>query len=266
MRRTVGAHLECDVVSPIDLVLSLAAASGPRVVEESLVVALDGVPVAVDEIPEDHGTRLHVAEGVAAGRLVVDYGASLDSLAPVAATRPADLVRYRRPSRYCESDRLAAVARSEFVGLAGHDLLAGVSSWVGTRLGYVAGSSRPIDGAVATLLARQGVCRDFAHLVIAFLRACDVPARLVSVYAPGLSPMDFHAVVEAWVDGQWNVVDATCLAPRQAMVRIATGRDAADTAFLTTTGGIVELTDMEVTASTDGVLPSDDITTPTSLR
>ena len=128
------------MVSPIDLVLSLAAASGPRVVEESLVVTLDGVPVAVDEIPEDHGTRLHAAQGVAAGRVVIDYGASLDSLAPVAATRPADLVRYRRPSRYCESDRLAAVARSEFVGLAGHDLLAGVSSWVGTRLGYVAGA------------------------------------------------------------------------------------------------------------------------------
>ena len=102
--------------------------------------------------------------------------------------------------------------------------------------------------------------------MIAFLRACDVPARLVSVYAPGLSPMDFHAVVEAWVDGQWNVVDATCLAPRQAMVRIATGRDAADTAFLTTTGGIIELTDMEVMASTDGALPADDITTPTTLR
>ena len=241
MRRTVGAHLECDVVSPIDLVLSVAAASGPRVVEESLVVTLDGVPVAIDEIPEDHGTRLHVAEGVAAGRLVVDYSASLESLAPVAATRPADLVRYRRPSRYCESDRLAAVARSEFVGLAGHDLLAGVSSWVGTRLGYVAGSSRPIDGAVATLLARQGVCRDFAHLVIAFLRACDVPARLVSVYAPGLSPMDFHAVVEAWVDGQWNVVDATCLAPRQAMVRIATGRDARSGAQRNDVGAVMSI-------------------------
>ena len=50
---------------------------------------------------------------------------------------------------------------------------------------------------------------------------------------PGLYPMDFHAVAEAYVDGGWYVVDATTLAPRQTLVRIATGRDAADTAFLT---------------------------------
>ena len=87
----------------------------------------------------------------------------------------------------------------------------------------------------------------------------------VSVYAPGLSPMDFHAVVEANVDGRWHVVDATCLAPRRAMVRIATGRDAADTAFLTTTGGIINLTDLAVIASTDGLLPTDDITAPALL-
>jgi transglutaminase-like putative cysteine protease len=265
MQRTVGAHLECDVISAVDIVLAVAAASGPRIVDESLVVTLDGATVAMTEITEDHGTRLHLADGVAAGRLVVDYAASLDSVGPRSESRPADLVRYRRPSRYCESDRLSAVARSEFAGLAGYDLLSAVSSWVGTRLGYVAGSSRPIDGAVATLLARQGVCRDFAHLVIAFLRACEVPARLASVYAPGLSPMDFHAVVEAYVDGQWNVLDATCLAPRSTMVRIATGRDAADTAFLATTGGIINLTDMYVTAYAD-VLPTDDITTAAMLR
>ena len=59
------------------------------------------------------------------------------------------------------------------------------------------GLLRHRHSATQTLLARQGVCRDFAHLVTAMLRARNVPARLVSVYAPGLSPMDFHAVVEA---------------------------------------------------------------------
>ena len=116
-----------------------------------------------------------------------------------------------------------------------------MSSWVGQRVAYIPGSSRPIDGAVATLLSREGVCRDFAHLVIALLRACDTPARLVSVYAPGLQPMDFHAVAEAYIDGRWLVADATALAPRSSMVRIATGRDAADTAFLTSTGAEVRL-------------------------
>ena len=85
--------------------------------------------------------------------------------------------------------------------MSGLSLLESVSSWVGQRVAYIAGSSRSTDGAVATLLARQGVCRDFADLVIALLRGCDTPARLVSVYAPGLQPMDFHAVAEAYIDG-----------------------------------------------------------------
>ena len=72
--------------------------------------------------------------------------------------------------------------------------------------------------------------------------------------------MDFHAVAEALVDGHWQVVDATLLAPRASLVRIATGRDAADTAFLSTYGGAAELAAIEVTAVTDGPLPGDDVT------
>jgi hypothetical protein len=69
--------------------------------------------------------------------------------------------------------------------------------------------------------------------------------------------MDFHAVVEAAVDGSWYVVDPTALAPRSALLRISTGRDAADTAFLTTHGGAVQLRASEVTAVVDGELPRD---------
>ena len=144
-----------------------------------------------------------------------------------------DLSRYLRPSRYAEADKFYGFAATEFGSYADSTtLLEKVSSWVGSRLNYVPGSSDPIDGAVDTLLAGAGVCRDFAHLVVALLRAVNVPARVVSVYAPGLYPMDFHAVAEAFVEGQWRVVDGTLLAPRQTLVRIATGRDAADTAFL----------------------------------
>ena len=266
MQRTVMTHIECDVISPVDLVLSVAVALGPQIATESLSVLVGGEPVALTELADDHGTRLHVAGRVPVGLLVIDYAATVATSAPDADVRPIDLVRYLRPSRYCESDRLSPLARAEFAGLEGADLLAAVSSWVGTRLGYVPGSSRPIDGAVATLLARQGVCRDFAHLVIAFLRACDVPARMVSVYAPGLSPMDFHAVVEAWVQGHWTAIDATCLAPRETMVRIATGRDAADTAFVTTNSGLFALTGLEVVAYTDRDLPYDDVNALMSLH
>jgi transglutaminase-like putative cysteine protease len=123
----------------------------------------------------------------------------------------------------------------------------------------VPGSSDPIDGAADTLLAGEGVCRDFAHLAVALLRAVNVPARMVSVYAPGLSPMDFHAVAEAFVEGQWRVVDGTLLAPRQSLVRIATGRDAADTAFLDNHKGAIVLNTMLVTAIVDGDLPRDSV-------
>jgi len=82
----------------------------------------------------------------------------------------------------------------------------GVSSRVGERLDYVPGSSGPTDGAVDTLLAGAGVCRDYAHFVVAMLRTVDVPARLVAVYAPGLSLMDFHAVDTAFLSNYGGAV------------------------------------------------------------
>jgi transglutaminase-like putative cysteine protease len=136
---------------------------------------------------------------------------------------------------------------------------------VHNRLVYTSGSSGPTDDAVDTLLLGAGVCRDYAHLVLSLLRARDVPARLAAVYAPGLDPMDFHAVVEAWVDGAWRLVDATGLAPRASMLRISTGRDATDTAFMTTHCGSVTLTEMEVTATVDE-LPNDDPAAVVELR
>jgi transglutaminase-like putative cysteine protease len=102
------------------------------------------------------------------------------------------------------------------------------------------------------------VCRDYAHLVAALCRAVDVPARVVAVYAPGLSPMDFHLVVEAAVDGGWRVWDATRLAPRPTLVRIATGRDAADVALATTISGRCALIGTQITAVAPGRLPVDD--------
>lgn len=259
MQQSVAAHLTCHVTEPAQLVLSIAAARG--VVRESMSVAVDGRPLDLQEIDDHHGTRLHVVSHAPVGTLSVEYNATIaakNECGSGALNVPTiDWVRYLRPSRYCESDRLAPLARAEFRGLGGAELVQGVADWVYANIGYVPGSSRSIDGAVATLLGREGVCRDFAHLVIALLRACEVPARLVSVYAPGLSPMDFHAIAEAAIDGQWYAVDATRLAPRSTLVRIATGRDAADTAFLTTTGGAVDLADMEVVAYTDRDLPAD---------
>ena len=265
MDRSVSCHLEADIEGLAAVTLSVAVAADARLATETLTVVLDGRPVPMAELQDDHGGRLHHLTGIGPGRMRVDYAARVTGEAGPPPVSEVDLIRYVRPSRYCEADRLGAFARGEFGGLQGHDLLDAVSGWVGSRVAYIFGSSRPTDGAVTTLLSREGVCRDFAHLVIALLRACDVPARLVSVYAPGLAPMDFHAVAEAHVDGAWYALDATGLAPRTAMVRIATGRDAADTAFLSTTGDPVRMGEMEVVAVTEGLLPTDDLSLPARL-
>lgn len=264
MQRDVSAHLEATLDTPADLVLAIAVASGHDL-SENLQVTANGAPAVAEEVPAPHGGRLHLIQGLPAGPLTIDYTASVQGVAAVEPPTDLHRIEYARPSRYCDSDRLMAVAIAEFAGLFGKDLLDAVSSWVGSRLSYVAGSSKPIDGAVDTYLSRQGVCRDYAHLVIALLRGLNVPARLAAVYAPGLHPMDFHAVAEAYVDGAWWVVDATTLAPRPTLLRIVTGRDAADTAFLSTLAGSLTLHDVQVTATVDE-LPGDDLTLLTALR
>ena len=90
-----------------------------------------------------------------------------------------------------------------------------------------------------SFVQRRGVCRDFAHLLISFARAATIPARIVSAYAPDVSPPDFHAVAEIWLDGSWHLVDATGMARPNDIVRIGVGRDATDIAFLTTFGDMV---------------------------
>ena len=264
LTRAVSAEIELDVPEPAELVWSVAVADGPERSSESLEVTVDGSPVEIEEVPVNDGGRLHVCRAPI-GRLRLSYAAEVTGTGEPAKVHPVDDLVYRRPSRYAESDELGPTAWAEFSELEGKALLDAVSSWVGTQLYYVSGSSRHTDGATQTLLARQGVCRDYAHLVIAMLRARNVPARLAAVYAPGLSPMDFHAVVEAAIDGEWRAVDATTLAPRQSLLRVATGRDASDTAFLTVHSGRADLVTMQVEATASPQLPTDDLTSLVSL-
>jgi transglutaminase-like putative cysteine protease len=258
MLRTVTTRMELKLDGRTNMVFSLAAAMGASFNKEQLSFVLDGVPMSAHELVDPRGTRLHTF-AAGPGRMLVEYTAEVAGRGIPAPDDELDPITFLRPSRYCESDSLTPTARSEFAGLSGHDLLSAVTLWVWSRLRYVPGSSLPTDGAEQTLLARRGVCRDYAHLVIALLRALDVPARMVAVYAPGLYPMDFHAVAEAWVDGAWWVVDATRLAPRQSMLRISTGRDAADIAFLTNHWADLSLVSLSVLAIVDE-LPTDDST------
>lgn len=265
MERDVRSHLELSVTEPAELVLSIAVSAQYEPDHEVFTATLDGVPVTPTVFQDHSGTRFHRLD-VGVGAVVIDYHAHILGEGEPTTGRPYDLFAYRLPSRYVESDTLSPTAAAEFAGIDDHTaLLAAVSSWVGTRLQYVPGSSLPTDGAVRTLLSRQGVCRDYAHLCAALLRACGIAARVTAVYAPGLDPMEYHAVAEAWIDDAWCAVDATALAPRQSLVRIATGRDAADTAFLTVLSGRADLGALEVTAVVDE-LEYDDVTQLVSIR
>ena len=152
------------------------------------------------------------------------------------------------------------------IALGYHDLS---KSFVAASTTYTPGLSQGTDSAVTTLMTGQGVCRDYAHVVIALLRAMDMPARYAACFAPGLEPMDFHAVAEAYHDGLWYVIDATRLADRRSLVRIATGRDAADCAFLSFHGGNVGLSRLHVDAWNLDPVPAlgapDDFLTPVHL-
>ena len=265
MKRDVTARIVLNVGETADLVFAIAVSSAYAPTEETLTALLDGAPVRLTELPDAHGGRLQRLTA-APGQLVVQYSASVAGRAEPLGADDTELLVYGRPSRYAESDVLAPTAAAEFDGIeTDRDALKAVSSWVGTQLSYVSGSSLPTDGAVRTLLARQGVCRDYAHLCVALLRARGIPARLAAVYAPGLAPMDFHAVAEAWVDGSWHVVDATALAPRSSLVRVATGPAAAATAGRNGQRGRADLGAVPVTAVVD-VLPADDLDALVQIR
>ncbi|WP_240615772.1 transglutaminase-like domain-containing protein [Nakamurella deserti] len=267
MTRHVTADIDLDVTAPGKIVYQIAVARAPGLtVDENLTLTLDGSPLTPHEVVGVAGSRFHVVEPATTGKLLLSYQATVTGRADAPEADEAQLIEYLRPSRYAESDKLAAIAFREFGHLSStEELLGGIAAWVGGHLSYVSGSSDPIDGSVDTYLLGQGVCRDYAHLVVAFLRGRDIPARLVAVYAPGLDPMDFHAVAEAYVDGRWRVVDGTLLAPRSTLLRIATGRDAADTAFLDNFGGGIRFNGATVTATVDGALPSDDPRTLVTL-
>ncbi|OWQ85660.1 hypothetical protein CDN99_21500 [Roseateles aquatilis] len=156
---------------------------------------------------------------------------------------PIDVLPYLMPSRYCESDRLGNLASAEFGALPlGHERVRAVMAWVRRNLTYAANSSTSRTTAVETLTERSGVCRDFAHVMIALCRALSLPARFVTGTDYGADPSkaaDFHAYVEVYLDGRWYLFDPSATGIPQGFLRIGTGRDAADVPFAMMFGQVV---------------------------
>ncbi len=155
------------------------------------------------------------------------------------AKLPSDVITYLNPSRYCQSDKLYRLAHNMF-GYKKDDFekVQALTYWIYLNVEYLSGSTNSETSAYDTVTQQAGVCRDFAHLGIALCRALTIPARYFTGYAYQLKPQDFHACFEAYINGQWLLFDATRLIPLNGMVKIATGRDAADAAVANIFGDV----------------------------
>jgi transglutaminase-like putative cysteine protease len=141
------------------------------------------------------------------------------------AKLPDEVLRHLVPTRYCESDLLGPAALKLFGKLPpGRARVEAISDWIHHNLDYLIGASGSTTTACDVFLRRAGVCRDFAHLGITFCRALNIPARLAVGYAVfDEPPPDFHAIVEVFLDGHWELFDPTGMSPPEDLVRIAVG-------------------------------------------
>lgn len=242
MRMIIDVELDYGLASPSPAILVLEAAG---------VVGQELVRASLDFGPLEHLARIPGEEGI--GEKIIIRAAQqvrCSYSAEVLVTRscprfetmqiaevdemPGDALRYMLPSRYCQAEGFVPFVIQRFGDLQGGAKVAAMRDWIEQRLDYVPGVSTGATTARDTFLERRGVCRDYAHLMIAFCRAAQIPARIASVFAPTVEPPDFHAVAEVYLDDAWHLIDPTGMATGDQMALIAVGRDATDVAFMTT--------------------------------
>jgi transglutaminase-like putative cysteine protease len=246
MKYKVGCTLSYEVETETTFIFNLQVAKtrAQQILTESLVLT----PELVRSEHEDLGSHnRYCGINVPVGSVGLEYNAEVDLVAlhadpatinetPIGKL-PLNILPFLLPSRFVPSDLLAPFAEAEFgKQQKGHQRVNGICNWINEHLAYERGSSDEHTAADQSLLKRAGVCRDFAHLGIAFCRGLGIPARFVSCYAYGLMPSDFHAVFEAFLDGRWWLFDATRQAHLDGLFRIGIGRDAAEMAFSTPYG------------------------------
>ncbi|MDO9475762.1 MAG: transglutaminase family protein [Pseudohongiella sp.] len=237
---------------PCDFIFNIQPAFTERqcVFDETLTVS-QAVPIHALVNDADGSRFLRLQAN--AGSLEVSYQGTVDinhfqedpavlREMPV-ADLPLDALSYVYPSRYCQSDKLRALANYEFGHMSpGYDRVLAIQRWVNNRTRFLTGSSGGATSALDTLVDHAGVCRDFAHLMIAICRALNMPARFVSGIDygadPSLGPTDFHAYVEVMLSGRWYLFDPSGVAPPMGLIRLGTGRDAADIPFVTVFGNV----------------------------
>jgi transglutaminase-like putative cysteine protease len=206
--------------------------------------------VEVEEFTDRFGNQLHRARfGSGVHRVRHDAIARVPSLTdkdhPIGAPErpeeiPAAILRYVLPSRYCDSDKLADFAWRNFGTIPhGGERVQAMCDWLHENIEYRYGSGRPDISAHEIIERGYGVCRDFAHCLVALCRTFNLPARYVTGHLPDIgyvdpgTPMDFHAYAEVYIGGMWHTFDARYNVPRIGRLKIAHGLDAVDCAFAT---------------------------------
>ena len=235
-----------------DFIFNIHAAHTPyQVVRLERMVLSQQIPhdVATDPATSSRYMRLHAEPGP----LHVSYAATIDidhhraqheGLREVPVRfLPLEAMQYIYPSRYCQSDRLLKLAFNEFGTLwQGHGRVVAIQNWVQRHVAFTSNTTNANTSAVDTLIEQVGVCRDFAHLMIALCRALNIPARMATGTDfgadPALGPPDFHAYVEVYLSDRWYIFDASGTGIPMGFVRFGTGRDAADVAFATIFGAV----------------------------
>jgi transglutaminase-like putative cysteine protease len=165
---------------------------------------------------------------------------------------PHDILHYLYNSRYCEVDRFSTIALELFGGLRpGWSRVQAICDWVHNKVSFGYQHARPTKTALDVFTERFGVCRDFQHLAVTMCRALNIPARYATGYLGdigvpvGVTPMDFSAWFEVYLEDRWWTFDARHNQPRIGRVLMATGRDASDVA-MTTSFGMANLTHFTV--------------------
>ncbi|KAF0675670.1 transglutaminase-like domain-containing protein [Profundibacterium mesophilum] len=240
----ITARLDYTLNAPSDILLQLEAAPLPdqRLIDPQIWTS-----------PLDHFRRIPAEENIGdrvwvrgEGRFTCDYKSRVEvtrealDLAKLEQNPvhelPGDTIKYLMPSRFCPSDEFQSFVAAEFGTVSGGKRIVAIRDWIAEHFSYVPGSSNAQTSASDSFIQRQGICRDYAHVMITLARAGAIPARFASVYAPDVDPPDFHAVAEIYLGGAWHLVDATLMAKADEMAMIGVGRDAADVAFMTTFG------------------------------
>ena len=242
MKFQVFSELSYEVFSPTTFIFNIQAARSVSqlILEESVVTNpfLTFEEFTLNNV-DARFIRMEVNQGVF---FTITYNAIVDvqykllnesalsKYIPIVELN-TEVLPYLFPSRHCQSDKLRKLAIKEFGHLPNEfAMVNAISDWIFNNTDYISGATDSGTSAYDSMIQREGVCKDFAHLGIALCRALDIPARYFTGYACNLNPPDFHACFEAYIGGQWIFFDATQLVPINGLVRIANSVDAAGAA------------------------------------